>query len=320
MLVDTLANKLHDKHDIRDMWLGHLCWYYVPGDFRVTLKNWMDSIHDTEISDMVPAPPRAVDAFKRAVAATRGRQTVTDGGYTYKYLPRGAGQSDDSVYRSITVEELDPCQHRLRYNPVVALEYDRDTESILPPIWLPALHEYPQDVQTAVKDRVAEISTRYSMEMDSLGSIKVRELIRHELEDRQMGIQAKPGGGVYFVFDEFSHRLAEVDEMINSFTGCEFHQLPLIDDERQRRMLKEAFEAECLGQVNVMMGEMQELLTGEGGKITMKKAKSYHQRFVNLSDKLASYSDLLNEALEETGNRLKIMQQQCFQIVSAVDR
>lgn len=319
MLVDTLAHELHSKHDNREIWLGHLCWYYISGDFRITLKDWMGSIYGTEIGNMVPSPPRPVDAFKRAVASARGRQTISTG-YTYKYMPRGAGQDTEQVYRSITVEELDVEQHRLRYNPVVDLEYDRETERILVPTWHDALSEYPYEVQDAVKERVSEIFRRYDQEIDSLGPIKVREMIRHELEDEQIGIQAKPGGGVYFVFDEFSDRLDAVDEMVNGFVGCEFHQLPLIDDTKQRNMLKEAFEAECIGQVNSMMDEMRELLTGSRGKITMKKAKNYHQRFVDLSSKLASYSDLLDEALVETGNRLKIMQQQCFKIVEAIDR
>lgn len=315
-LVDNISSGLHEKHDDKGLWLGHLCWYYVPGDFRITLKDWIEAIYGTDISDIVPATPRPVDAFKRAVAGVRGKQDVL-GELTYKYLPRGAGQDEDFVYRSLTVEELDSNQHRLRYAPVIEFTYDRGAECIVSEE-LAAFWTFPPEVQSSLRDRMAEVDTRYARETNSLGPIKVRELIRTELEYRQQGIQAKPGGGVYFVFDDNSIRLNAVDNMVNKFEGCEFHQLPLINDAKQRHMLKEAFEADSIGQVDLMMGEMTDLLNGDRGKITMKKAKGFHTRFVELSTKLASYSDILEEAMEETGNRLKIMQQQCLEVVKHV--
>ena len=320
--IDDMGAELRAQYD-DDMWLGHLVWYYVPADFQITLKDWMTAIYGTPVKDLVPNAPRPVDAFKRAINKTKGSVKVpmpSLGEFTYKFLPRDRGHDGEHVYRSITVEELDSANHRLSYETCVNFAYDRKTERIEKPEFdKGALSTFPAAIQQLCETKAAQVQAGYLEEMDSLGPIKVRELIRQDVERKMMGTLARPSGGVYFVSNEWIDRIDGLDEMVNGLNGPTFHQLPLINSSKQREMLRAAFEVEAAGQVEILMEEMRLLLKGKKGKITQLKAKQYHGRFLEMTDRLGAYSDLLNEGMETTAVQLKALQTQCMEVFKRIE-
>lgn len=320
--IDDLGAEMRAQYE-DDVWLGHLVWYYVPTDYRIKLKDWMTAIYGTPVKDLVPTPPRAVDAFKRAITKTKSKVKIpvqNHGEFTYKFMPRDRGHDESYVYRTITVEELDPSMHRLSYEACVDFAYDRRNERIEKPEFdTTAMASFPAEIQQLCETKAAQVQALYYEEMESLGPIKVRELIRQDIEHKMQGTLARPAGGVYFVSNEHLDRVDALDELVNGLGGPTFHQLPLINNAKQRQMLRSAFEVEAAGQVELLMDEMRQALQGKKGKITQARAKAYHGRFLDMTDRLATYSDLLNEGMENTATRLKALQTQVMEVFKRIE-
>ena len=320
--IDNMGAELRAQYD-DDMWLGHLVWYYVPADFNITLKDWMTAIYGTPVKDLAPTAPRAVDAFKRAMNKVKGsvRLPVQNSGeFTYKFLPRDSGHDEEKVYRTLTVEELDSDKHQLSYETCVEFAYDRKKERIdRAKFDKQALAHFPAEIQGMCELKAKQVRELYLQEMESLGPIKVRELIRQDIERKMQGTLARPSGGVYFVSNEHIDRIDALDALVNGFNGPTFHQLPLINSTKQREMLRAAFEVEAAGQVEILMEDMRKLLQGKSGKITQGKAKAFHARFIEMTDRLGAYSDLLNEGMETTGMQLKGLQVQCMEVFKRIE-
>lgn len=322
--IDQVAREMRAKYN-DDLWLGHLCWYEVTKVAEITLKEWMASVYGTPVSDIVPKAPRAVDTFKKAIQSTADRRNVRvalngSDTYTYKFLPRGSGQDAEHVYRSIVVEELDENQHRLVYEPVVKFTYDRASEKILEPeIDREVLEGFPEEVQHLIADKVEQVFRFYREQQEVLGRIKVRELIRSELQDKQRGIPAKESGGIYFVFNDNLGRLDALGDVVNGFAGCSFHSLPVVDDENQREMVRDAYENETSGEADILMKDIHDLLAGKKGGVTMKKAQELHARFSEQTKRLKTFQEHLDVGLDRTSARIDILQQQCMEVFKKVE-
>lgn len=320
--IDQLGKELRAQYD-DDMWLGHLVWYYVPADYRIKLKDWIKSIYGTRVRDLVPTAPRAVDAFKRAMNQTKGsiKLPIQNSGvmFTYKFMPRDSGHDEDYVYRTITVEELDSEHHRLSYEPCVQFSYNRRQQKIEKPEFnQAALSTFPEEIQELCETKAAQVSSLYAEEVESLGPIKIRELIRMDIEYKMQGTLARPSGGVYFVKNDHIDRIDGLDSLINGLDGPTFHQLPLINNSKQRDMLRAAFEVEAAGQVKLLMEDMRTLLQGKSGKITKRKAQAFHAQFLEMTDRLGVYSDLLEEGMEQTGTQLKTLKIQVMEVFKRI--
>lgn len=316
-VVDNLSKELREHYG-DDKWLGMLCWYFVPGDANISLADWVSAVNNTAISTLVPTAPRAVDTFKRAVNKIQERRRIKDyvngEEFTYKFLARNAGQDPDFAYRKLVVEELDNNMHRLAYLEVATLTYIRANQTIDTQVDEEAILKFPEQVQRLIQEKVASVHEIYNREQTSLGPIKVRELIRGHLENTLRGSLARPGGGVYFVSTEHLEQLDALDSVVNSFAGPSFHMLPLVDTDRQREMIKDAFESQSLARVDELMARQKDLLIGKSGAITINKAKAFHSEFLELTNRLTDYSSLLDDTLEATGNRLKLLQKQTVEV------
>ncbi len=316
-VVDNLSKDLREQFG-DDKWLGMLCWYFVPGDANISLADWVSAVNNTAISQLIPTAPRAVDTFKRAVNKIQERRRIRDyvdkEEFTYKFLARNAGQDADYVYRKLIIEELDNEMHRLAYLEVVNFTYVRETRSILAEVQETNLCNFPEQVQRLIHEKIELVQDIFRREQTALGPIKVREMIRGHLENTLRGSLARPGGGVYFVSTEHLAQLDALDTVVNSFGGPSFHMLPLVDTDRQREMIKEAFESQSLAKVDELMAKQKDLLTGKSGKITINKAKAFHSEFLELTNRLAEYVDLLGDTMDATGNRLKLLQIQTVEV------
>src|SRR5690606_31537091 len=107
-----------------------------------------------------------------------------------------------------------------------------------------------------------------------------------------------------------------VHSVINSIDLASFHMLPLIDDERQRDMLKESFEDESVGQTEELIAEVAELLKSGKG-IPATKFVQYQTRYLEQKEKMEEYKKLLGDALARSNHALDIAGQQISALLDA---
>lgn len=320
-MIDRLGRDLRAEYP--EMWLGTLVWYYVPSDAEIRTKDWIAAVTGSIVEEMTPTKPRAVDAYKRAInkigKASGKVALVIDGDdVLFKFMSRDTGADDSYVYRDLVVERLG--EHKLSYGPVVKFTFNRLTKDLDYEIDQDVYGAMPPEVQAEVESRTAMAIDQYQRERFVLGPMKIRALIREEIEARQLGVPCKPGSGVYFVFDNHQERVDGLQEVLDALAnhGVTFHQMPVADIANQRQMIIRAFENETVQEVDKLMADMAEALKGKRGKITQAMATRYARDFARLNSRLAEYSDLLEQKFEEQGNRLALMQAQVIKLVDAI--
>lgn len=320
--IDELGKDLREAYP--DMWLGSLVWYYVPSDAAILTKDWIAAVESAGVGEMVPTKQRAVDAFKRAVNSvgqSGGKVTLNVNGtdMQFRFLTRDTGQDDTHVFRDLVVERLG--KHKLSYGPVVKFVFDRGAKTMTAEIDETIFDSMPDEVQDEVTLRQEGALKQYQIERFVLSPNKVRDLLRDEITNEQHGIPCKPGSGIYFVFDRHQDRVDGVAAVIEHLSryGLTFHQMPVADVAGQREMIVRAFENETIGEVDKLMHDMTEVLRGNKGKITQKVAIRYAQDYSRLSNRLAEYSDLLEQKFEEQGTRLDVMKAQVTKLIESID-
>jgi hypothetical protein len=320
-MIDKLGRDL--RTEFPEMWLGTLIWYYVPSDAEVKTKDWIAAVTGSVVEDMTPTKPRAVDAFKRAInkiGKASGKVSLLIDGedVLFKFMSRDTGMDDSYVYRDLVVERLG--DFKLSYGPVVKFQFNRATREVSYEVDEEVYDTMPTEVQVEVTDRYTQALVQYERERFVLGPMKIRALLREEIETRQLGVPCKPGSGIYFVFDHHQERVEGVAEVIDSLSshGITFHQMPVADIASQREMIVKAFENETVQEVDKLMSDMADTLKGNRGKVTQAVATRYARDYSRLNSRLAEYSDLLEQKFDEQGNRLVLMQAQVIKLVEAI--
>jgi hypothetical protein len=303
--VQQIANRLSQNYS-HDVILGRLCWYSLADTVRVTRKDFLAELKAQGVSFGSLPDIRTVDVFKRGCTASErnkylpSHQECVDLGVPYgchiNYMFRNAGQDKDKVWRTLVREIVDSNGHELSYMEVASLIYNRSTESI----------DYQTKVvlSTTEQDIVQDVYNYVKAEADIVTPYAIREFIRKGIEWYLHAIKVRPSGGLYFVQEQFYTELTGLSNAVNNIGGT-FHDLPLLDDSKQREMLRKAFEDESLDDVNVMLGEMAEILKSNK-MISQDRFVDMKDRYHKLIKKVKEYSDILDEAMTTTSSYLDI--------------
>src|SRR5690606_13800316 len=119
------------------------------------------------------------------------------------------------------------------------------------------------------------------------------------------GTNVRPNGvgGLYFVKQECAPALEALEKFVSLIPGeIEVHTLPLIDDMKQRQMVRRAFEAESVDAVDRMLGDIKEVMD-RGKKISKDRYASFVTEYQDLLSKTQDYEQVLETALAETHTR-----------------
>ena len=303
------------KHD-SSLFLGRLVWYSVTEDVNVDhaefCKLMIHEYEDTDIKPRLPNPPRQRDVFKRACSHAE-RKKVPSGheGVYYNYMVRPAGTDADNVWRVVVREQVDSSGHKLDYTEYIKVNYNAKTDQVsfkeIVALDDPELEHVKQDIRSY-----------FHAWSHRLTAYTVRELCRRNLEKSMHAIRVRPSGGIYFVSEEFSDQLEALDRVINSLeNGTVLHTLPLLDDGKQREMLRAAFEEESVGQCDALIGEISEILASDK-KVTKDRYAQLMAEYTDMREKIVEYSDLLDEKLEHTASSLVVVKKSLTSLMGKI--
>lgn len=297
------------------MFLGRLCWYSIPDSVLITRTNFIAKLEDKGI-DFGDIPEiRPVDVFKRGCTnsernkylpsdAEKGFLGVTDDCHI-NFLFRNSGQDKSKVWRSLVREVVDSAGHTIDYTEIASLTYDRATKSIDNTFKV----SYYLDVERNI---IYDVVTYFRTEAERITPYSIREFVRKGLEWEIHAIKVRPSGGIYFTQEQFSDTVTSLEAVINDIGGS-FHTLPLLDDSKQREMLKKAFEDESMDDANTLMSEIREIMVN-GKIISNDRFVDIKERYNKLMVKVLEYSDVLGEAMEKTAYSLEIAEKQIAEL------
>lgn len=328
--IDLLAEKMEKKYD-PTAFLGRLAWYSVPETVRITHEDLSKRMTEAFKGLSVHLGPlnkvRPVDVFKRGCTDAQRKKylptaaeikaltslwvTGVNNIAHVNYLVRNAGTDANHVWRVLIRESVDTQGHEIGYDEVAKIQYNRTTNDI---------QTVKSDVidSIPVEDDILHGIVKYFLEETTIFTpYSIREYVRRGLEGYLRAIRVRPSGGIYFVQEQFSQPLAALESVINGIGGS-VHTLPLLDDSKQREMLRAAFEDESTSDITAMMDEIRDILKN-GKTITSDRFADFKVRYDHQKTKLLEYSAILDEAMDTTASYLELAQQQIKVLIDKVD-
>lgn len=298
--------------------LGVLCWYTVPEATIIKHDELAALLTTNGLEQFIPREPKDEDVFRRCcTSGSRKRQPTDDPDVFANYLVRDVNRVAGRVWKHIVVEQVDGANTKLDYSPTIELMFNGDGGPGTADITLDMLPAF--DAHTA-EGRTSEEIAKFIVDCfegqrGHLNSYAIRDLIR-KVFDGSKATTVRPAGGVYFVMRQHTGNVAGLEILAEQMHGVEVHSLPLIDDGKQRDMLKRSFEAETVGSIDSNLAKIDELLAGPA--ITERKLGDMTRDMAALRERTSEYAELLETELGNTEFRLTVYGEKMKQLVNHV--
>lgn len=304
--------------------LGRICWYSVP---EATMVGHMEFCRDLLTRDLdkfhLPLAPKPVDVFRRASKSVQGKHRIGDK-FTANYLVRDLSMSPEEVERVLVREVVDSDNHVLWFESVAVITFSRANNFVktkhTPPEQVDVegwTNKIDHQCRKLEDEKLNEVRSTYALNTHYITSYVVRETIRKILSRLDATVMRD---GVYFVGESRVGELEGLEALVNALDGCSFHSLPLVDDARQREMLKAAFLDDCLGQIDDLIGKIRKILQSEDTRITPNRFADLQVLRTELRDRAETYKSMLETSLGETEVRLDALDQQLWELVRKVKK
>lgn len=289
----------------RDLFLGELVWFSVTENAGIQHTTLVAELEKLGIAKYASRAPRDDDVFRRTCSQhQRKRVPTAQDGVFENYLIRDVKRGGGIVVKHIVVEQVDGANKRLSYTPAVSLQF----ESVGGIITIEALSAQPDDQVMNVAELIEQ---DFQRERGMVNSYGIRDLIRTVLADTG-ATSVRPGGGVYFVMQSKVDYVDALDALSKVVRGVDVHSVPLIDDKRQREMVRKAVEAETVGEIDKTLAEIEEIMDGE--EITVERFTVMTNRMLTLKGRTQEYAELLDEELGNTEFRIKVLETKMRQL------
>ena len=287
--------------------LGSLIWYSVPDAVRVQHDVLTKLLEDLGLGEYALPEVRDKNVFLRVASSHARKRVPTDDPAVYEnYLVRNVLDRGDKAVKQIVVEQVNASGVKLNLTPAVQVEYDAGVIALthLPSV----LGQHDQAMA------VAELIERdYSEQRNTVNAYGVRELIRR-IVLRSGATTVRPSGGVYFLMAAKADVIEALVKLADSIALVDVHPVPLIDDTRQRDMLRKAVEAETLDKIDKSMGAIEKIES-----LTPQRYASLAAEMNELKAKTTEYVDLLDESLDAAQFRLRVYEAKIRQLYDKVD-
>lgn len=292
--------------------LGRL-WWYSLSELIIAHDKVRDALAACGLAHLTPQVPKDTDVFKRvSTNAKRTRVPTNKAGVVKNYLIRDVSDEDGVLLRRVVVETKNAAGKRLSYDPAVDVTFDKEQGTIK--------FERISDLQRVNNDSMLteitdQILESYDRERGSLNNYAIRELIRKVLT-RSGATCVRESGGVYFLLEDRCETMDALEPFFDIFDPevVNVHSLPVPDNEKQRGMVRRAFEAESAGRLDILMGEIAEVRR-DGKPISQERYERLMTEYQDLVTKTATYGKVLEHSLGNVETRLQLASAQVVQLV-----
>jgi hypothetical protein len=292
--------------------LGHIAWYSIAKP-RLTSDNLIELIANLGLDPaIIPKPPRPGDAFKRACRySERKGLPIPYSDNMANFLIRPVTQTLEDIERHVVIEVVDSDGRKLEYHDVAHLTFDRKKNSLkvaqksVSDLIDPLTNDTLQSFAVHLKD-----ATKY------IDAQVIRRMIREQL-DLMSAIAVRRQGSVYFIPFK-SVKLTEALEQFTTYCGpgSAFHALPLIDDTKQREMVKAAFEDEVHEGATQLITELGQL-QGAKTEITANAWTVYKEKFNTLKAQMGEYQTLVDMELLKADSEMDALEHQLADFITS---
>jgi len=297
--------------------LGYLMWWSVS-DSLVGHAQFLEAATELGLEGFVPGPSSAPDAFRGSFENGQRRSIPTDDpDVRINVLVRQVVATSNEILKRVVLEEVGAHEERLSYREAYEVRFVKDDPDHLQ--WR-SLGSLDGAHANEVRALVHSLAAQYQARRLSLNGQVVRHMIRRLLDD-VFAVCVRDGGGVYFVGTDYNARLEALEALAARFPGSiSVHSLPLLDDRKQRDMLRTAFEDEANKDVERIIAETTRILAeGKTGKtIGKRKFTTLQAQYLQLREKVGAYNDLLESQQNTASMRLEVLGAQLASLIANV--
>lgn len=268
--------------------LGYIGWYSVS-DVDVTsarltelaIANKLDVAH-------LPSAPRPADAFKRACRYSERRGVpVPATSLRANFLIRKVANAAASIEQHMVMEIVDAEDRQLAYTVVANLIWDRGNNRLII-----RKAELGEDYNELILDSLQRFQNEFKRASTTIDPQVIRLMVRSMLEN--MGaISVRNRGSIYFVPNSQKEQMFGLEGLISGLGGNSgFHTLPLIDNEKQREMVQNAFQEEIHDEASRIIGELKDY-RADGKAISPAAWSKYKEAFNRIKESKTQYENML---------------------------
>jgi ElaB/YqjD/DUF883 family membrane-anchored ribosome-binding protein len=280
------------------LFLGMLVWYTVPESVWVDYNDFTAQCMKLNAPVEIRKAPKASDVFLRACTTVEANYKkrpvnpfVSNGAAYSNYLIRKAGSDADWICKQVVVEYVDLSDHQLSFEVLGDIRFHKSTHEM---ICQPTGTGYADNTFSTITDDIRDYYQHREM---LLTPYTIREALRRALEGPMMALSVRTAGGVYYVNSQQAENLSALERLAKDIEGITFHILPLIDDSSQREMLKAAFEDDSVGELQRLMGDINDVISTKGS-LSTKQLVAFQERYDDYRKRTREYSDILDDSLD----------------------
>jgi hypothetical protein len=289
--------------------LGHLTWYTVPSDLKVTRQQMEDAFINSGIStSKMPDPIRPHDAFRRATSRVKKERIPVPGmkDIFYNTLVREIRCDNQEVLRHLVIETVDAQNAVLTYQEVAAFRFCRITDNmnfsyLTSPD--PNLYQLIDDIRKNAEDKFRQYVKYYA-------GNHIRRMMIALLNNLSPTL-VRPSGAVYFVPQKYEDDVMALQNLSKNL-GAEFITLPVIDAENAREMVLNAFKKQTVATIHELTEALKE------PDITAYRIGSLMNQAKELLAQVREYEGLLQNKLMDLQSHVEIVQLQMKRVLSKV--
>lgn len=288
-----------------EMFLGSIVWYGVTENTHISHAALDIALKDCGLDTFAPPKPDDGDVFRRLCSAACPPGKIPTGapGVFYRYTMGNVSHAGGKIFKQIKRESVNENDRKLKTDYLVEIEFDSLTSTVSASTLVDKNTGLPFDLDPAAEGIRDKVLNNFQSEKDHHNAYAMRTLIRKVL-DASHACVVRPSGGVYFVIRQNSVNVAGLEKLSAKVPGTCVQSHPLLDDGKQRQMIKEAFEAETVGEIDKAILEIDGLL--KGPEVGSTRFQTVFGNMKNVVEKVESYEDLLEEQVEGAQFRLKL--------------
>ena len=306
--IQNAAAVQMDGEDDRYPILGYLAWYSLR-DVMITREDLGRLFDRHGISrTKLPAKISPANAFRRAtrkvhVEQIRKRKEDVSGTSSVVMI-RNVANNEREIVKHIIAEIRDLANKKLSYETVGTLIFDK-TDGMM------------RGTALAKHQKVVDRATEYYEEMCKFyNGVHIRAAVRGMVWETNP-VKVRPTGGVFFVSKEHKDLIESLEGMVaetNAF-GVErsgealFESIPLMDLEKQRKMIFDKYESQCELSVDATLAELATLLKSDATP-SKKVIARYIDNAKSLKAGIESYEGLLERDMNLGRAKLSVLQHQ----------
>jgi len=294
--------------------LGNLAWYSLT-DVKIKRGDLMEMLakHNIPVDNMPPEISPA-NAFRRATTKVNKERSRHDklnaDGTTNVVLIRNVANNEREIVKHIIAEKRDETNKMLSYEQVGTLIFDRDLGEM-------------RGTAHANYNSVVNAALEYYEAMCEFYNGKAMRALIRGLVHGTNPVNVRPAGGVYFISKEHEAIVNSLEGFVkdtNAFAVSEsgeavFEFIPLLDMEKQRKMIFDKYESQCESSVEATLTELADVLKSDAAP-SKRTIAAYVTEVKTLKAGIETYEALLERDMDTGRAKLAALQMQVAQLLN----